>query len=107
MTSIGERPLCAPDLTPRLRSFGAALDRLDDVLAQPKTEWPRDSAIQRFEFTAVVDAASELYREWHPSHGIDVNDAILAATAAATGGKIYTQNMKHFPMPDVFVLKGW
>ncbi len=36
---------------PRLRSFGAALDRLDDALAQPKTEWTRDSAIQRFEFT--------------------------------------------------------
>ena len=35
----------------RLRSFGAALDRLDDALAQPKTEWTRDSAIQRFEFT--------------------------------------------------------
>jgi len=24
---------------------------LDDALAQPKTEWTRDSAIQRFEFT--------------------------------------------------------
>ena len=36
---------------PRLRSFGAALDRLDDALAQPKTEWTRDSAIHRFEFT--------------------------------------------------------
>ena len=35
----------------RLRSFGAALDRLDAALAQPKTEWTRDSAIQRFEFT--------------------------------------------------------
>ena len=35
----------------RLRSFGAALDRLDDALAQPKTEWTRDSAIQRFECT--------------------------------------------------------
>ena len=55
----------------------------------------------------VVDAASELYREWHPSHGIDVNDAMLAATVVATGGKIYTQNLKHFPMPDVIVRKGW
>ena len=35
----------------RLRSFGTALNRLDDALAQPKTEWTRDSAIQRFEFT--------------------------------------------------------
>ncbi len=35
----------------RLRSFRAALDRLDNALAQPQTEWTRDSAIQRFEFT--------------------------------------------------------
>lgn len=35
----------------RLRSFCAALDRLDDALAQPKTEWTRDAGIQRFKFT--------------------------------------------------------
>jgi predicted nucleic acid-binding protein len=55
----------------------------------------------------VVDGAGAFYRHWHPSHGIDVNDAILAATVAAMGGKIYTQNLKHYPMPDIAVLKGW
>ena len=35
----------------RLASFRTALARLDAALAQPKTEWTRDSAIQRFEFT--------------------------------------------------------
>ena len=35
----------------RLRSFQSAIDRLDASLAQPKTEWTRDAAIQRFEFT--------------------------------------------------------
>lgn len=35
----------------RLVSVRTALARLDDALAQPKTEWTRDSAIQRFEFT--------------------------------------------------------
>jgi hypothetical protein len=54
-----------------------------------------------------VDQAGLLYRRWHPSHGTDVNDAILAATAAATGGRIYTQNVKHYPMPDIAVTKGW
>jgi hypothetical protein len=54
-----------------------------------------------------VDAAAIFYRRWHRSHGIDVNDAIFAATVAATGGKIYTQNVKHYPMPDVAVIKGW
>ncbi len=36
---------------------------------------------------AIVDLAATFYRRWHPSHGIDVNDALLAATAATTGGK--------------------
>lgn len=39
--------------------------------------------------------------------GSGVHDAILAATAAATGGRIHTQNVKHYPMPDIAVLKGW
>jgi predicted nucleic acid-binding protein len=56
---------------------------------------------------SIVDHGGDLYRRWHPSHGIDIHDAILAATVAATGGKIYTQNLKHYPMPDVAVSKGW
>jgi len=56
---------------------------------------------------AIVDRAGALYRRWHPSHGIGVNDALLAATAESTGGKIVTQNVKHYPMPDIVVQKGW
>lgn len=55
----------------------------------------------------VVDDAGELYRKWHPTHGMDVNDAMLAATVAVTGGKIYTLNIKHYPMSDIVVIKGW
>ena len=35
----------------RLAAFESALKRLKEALAQPKTEWTRDAAIQRFEFT--------------------------------------------------------
>jgi hypothetical protein len=52
---------------------------------------------------AIVDVAGRLYRKWNPSHGIDVNDAILAATAMKTGGVIYCLNKKHYPMPDITV----
>lgn len=38
-------------LVTRLEDFDSALARLRDALAQPKTEWTRDAAIQRFEFT--------------------------------------------------------
>jgi len=55
----------------------------------------------------VVDAGGTLYRTWNPSYGIDVDDAILAATAMQTGGKIYTLNKKHYPMPDILVDQAW
>jgi predicted nucleic acid-binding protein len=38
---------------------------------------------------------------------IDINDAVLAATAMQTGGRIYTLNVKHYPMSGVLVKKAW
>ena len=35
----------------RLGSLRDAVARLEEALAQPKTEWTRDAAIQRFEFS--------------------------------------------------------
>lgn len=55
----------------------------------------------------IVDSAGVLYRQWHPSHGIDPNDALLAATVAHTGGRLFTQNVKHFPMREIVVTKAW
>jgi predicted nucleic acid-binding protein len=55
----------------------------------------------------IVDAAGVLYRRWNPSHGIDANDAILAATVKRTGGRIFCLNTKHYPMPDVLVTRAW
>ena len=54
-----------------------------------------------------IDDAASLYRKWHPSHGIDINDAILAATAMQTGGRIFCLNLKHYPMPEVLITKAW
>jgi predicted nucleic acid-binding protein len=55
----------------------------------------------------IIDNAAQLYRRWHPSHGVDINDAILAATAIHTGGRIFCLNRKHYPMPDILVEKAW
>ena len=41
----------------------------------------------------IVDDAAAIFRRWNPSHGVDVNDAILAATIRATGGKLYCLNI--------------
>ena len=56
---------------------------------------------------AIIDAAGRLFRKWNPSHGIDFNDAILAATTAETGGHIFTMNRKHYPMPEIVIKQGW
>lgn len=55
----------------------------------------------------IIDLAGQLYRKWHASHGIDVNDAIMAATIEITGGKLYTLNVKQYPMDDIIVEKPW
>ena len=55
----------------------------------------------------IVDEGAALYRKWNPSHGIDINDAMLAATVMKHGGRIYSLNTKHFPMPQVVVIRGW
>ncbi len=54
-----------------------------------------------------IDIAGALYRKWNPSHGTDINDAILAATVMQTGGKIYCLNTKHYPMADLVVERAW
>jgi predicted nucleic acid-binding protein len=55
----------------------------------------------------IIDKAGELYRRWNPRKGIDINDAILAATALHVGGNIYTLNTNHYPMPEVVVQRAW
>jgi len=55
----------------------------------------------------IIDQAGRLYRKWNPSHGIDPNDAILAATVSLKGGRILTLDTSHYPMTDIIVQKGW
>lgn len=55
----------------------------------------------------IVDHAVSLYRMWNHSHGTDINDALLAATAMYIGGTIFSLNYKHYPMPEVTVQKAW
>ena len=55
----------------------------------------------------IVDKGGALYRQWNPGHGLDINDAILAATVMKTGGKIYCLNRKHYPMPEIAAERPW
>jgi len=89
-----------------------ALQRAEVVFFMRPNEQPATlSFLSRFKTAPVtqqiVDDGAVLYRKYHPTHGIDVNDAILAATAMTTGGKIYTLNARHYPMPDQVVIRAW
>ena len=40
-------------------------------------------------------------RRYRKSHGIELPDALIAATAAANGAELWTRNRKHYPMKGV------
>jgi predicted nucleic acid-binding protein len=46
----------------------------------------------------VAMLAAEFLRNYKPSHGVEVVDAIIAATAQVCGLELVTLNLKHFPM---------
>ena len=104
--------LRALDAEPDVELSTGALQRAEVVFfMRPEEKASTLALLSKFKTEpvtqAIVDQGAEFYRRWNPSHGIDVNVAVLAATVATTGGKIYTLNVKHYPMPDVAVLKGW
>lgn len=89
-----------------------AMQRAEIIFFMRKEEEPKTKTFLSHFKTAsidqtIVDKAGSLYRTWNPSHGIDINDAFLAATVIQTGGVIYTLNQKHFPIPDITVKKPW
>ena len=52
----------------------------------------------------IAVAGGLLWRQYRPSHGVGLADALLAATALAEGATLVILNHKHFPMlPDVII----
>lgn len=47
---------------------------------------------------AIAIQGGILRRDWGKSHGSGLNDALIAATALASGRVLLTLNAKHFPM---------
>jgi len=89
-----------------------AMQRAEIVFfMRPEEERATELFLSQFKTASVdqsiIDEAGKLYRKWNPSHGVDINDAILAATVIGTGGKIYCLNVKHYPFKDIVVQKAW
>jgi predicted nucleic acid-binding protein len=48
--------------------------------------------------------AGSYLREFHRSHGLDIGDALIAATATVHDCALWTRNRKHYPMKDIELL---
>lgn len=53
----------------------------------------------------IADIAGTYMNLYRKSHGINMADAIIAATARSSGAKLYTLNRKHYPMTDIDIIK--
>jgi len=76
--------------------------------ARPGEEQILRDFLDAFERISLDDQIAEgagrymsLYRR---SHGINIADAIIAASALARGAVLYTLNDRHFPMDDLKVI---
>ena len=49
----------------------------------------------------IARRAGEYLKRFRPSHGMELGDAIIAASAAVSGCALWTRNRKHYPMKDV------
>lgn len=53
----------------------------------------------------VARIAGMYMNKYRNSHGINMADAIVAASAKCLNAKLYTLNTKHFPMKDIDVIR--
>jgi predicted nucleic acid-binding protein len=47
--------------------------------------------------------AGAYLNQYAAGHGLDLGDALIAATARATASELYTRNLRHYPMDDIVV----
>lgn len=76
---------------------------------RPEEEIKLERFLAGFEKIDVTDkiarSAGIYMNKYRKSHGINMADAIIAASAKHTDSKLYTLNTKHYPMSDIKVVK--
>ncbi|MFA6033468.1 MAG: type II toxin-antitoxin system VapC family toxin [Myxococcota bacterium] len=53
----------------------------------------------------IARKAGEYLRTYSKSHGLELGDALVAASASTHGSALWTLNIKHYPMADLELLK--
>jgi predicted nucleic acid-binding protein len=51
--------------------------------------------------TAVSRRAGEYMKRYRKGHSVELGDALIAASAAASGALLWTRNRKHYPMAEL------
>jgi predicted nucleic acid-binding protein len=51
--------------------------------------------------TAVGRRAGDYLQRYRKSHGIELGDALIAASAVARNAMLWTRNRRHYPMKDL------
>ena len=54
----------------------------------------------------IGELAGELLRKFAKSHGLEIPDALIAATAILYKAALWTRNRKHYPMPSLVFFDG-
>lgn len=49
----------------------------------------------------VGQRAGDYLRRYRKSHGVELGDALIAATAVTNGAKLWTRNRNHYPMNEL------
>lgn len=64
------------------------------------------TAFDKIEVTDKIARSAGIYlNNYRKSHGINMADAIIAASAKHTNARLYTLNTKHYPMSDIEIVK--
>ena len=56
---------------------------------------------RRPELAAKERAEGEYLRRYRRNHGVELADALIAASAALNGAELWTRNRKHYPMKEL------
>ena len=100
-----------------LRRWAELADSDDVVLCSPVSVaelWHGARPSERGILTSLFDAlvcgsidaetgrrAGEYLRDYRKSHGVELGDALIAASAVQRRAALWTRNRKHYPMPGL------
>ncbi len=105
----------------------AALDYLEEILTageviaisvvtltelmagmRPNEDERTEKLLRLFTLITVDEAigrkAGEYLNRFSHSHHLELGDALIAASAFATGAELITRNIKHYPMEDIRII---